>query len=142
MAMLVQEWMNPRPLTVAPETTLAEAKGIMDKYWIRHLIVVEGEALVGVLSDRDVRTASLPAGAQTPAAAQEAHLARVPVREIMTRDPRTVRPATALVEVARLMIEERFSSVPVVDGDRLVGILTDTDILRAFVAVAEGGRSV
>ncbi len=141
MAMLVQEWMNPRPLTVAPQTTLAEAKGIMDKYWIRHLVVVEGEALVGVLSDRDVRTASLPPGAQTPAAAQEAHLARVAVREAMTRDPRTVRPDTPLLEAARLMIEHRFSSLPVVDGARLVGILTETDILRAFVAVVEGGRA-
>ena len=140
MAMLVQEWMNPRPLTVAPETTLAEAKAVMDKYWIRHLIVVEGEALVGVLSDRDVRSASLPPGAQTPAVAQDAHLARVPVREAMTRDPRTVRPDAPLVEVARLMIEHRFSSVPVVDAARLVGILTETDILRAFVAVAEGQR--
>ncbi len=140
MAMLVRQWMNPRPLTVIPETTLAQAKALMDKYWIRHLIVVEGEALVGVLSDRDVRTASLPPGAQTTAAAQEAHLARVAVRDAMTKGPRTVQPDAPLVEVARLMIEHRFSSVPVVEGGRLVGILTETDILRAFVAAVEGQR--
>ncbi len=140
MAMLVQEWMNPRPLTVSPQTRMAEAKAIMDKYWIRHLIVVEGEALVGVLSDRDVRTASLPPGAQTPAAAQEAHLARLAVGDAMTKGPRTVQPDAPLAEVARLMIEHRFSSLPVVEGGRLVGILTETDILRAFVAVVEGQR--
>ena len=140
--MLVQEWVNPRPLTVAPETTLAEAKALMEKYWIRHLIVVEGEALVGVLSDRDVRTASLPPVAQTPAAAREDHLARVAVREAMTRDPRTVRPDTPLVDVARLMIEHRFSGVPVIADGRLVGILTETDILRAFIQMVEGERAV
>ena len=138
--MLVQEWMNPRPLTLAPEATMAQAKALMEQYWIRHLLVVEGDALVGILSDRDVRTASLPPGAQNPAAAREAHLARVAVREAMTRDPRTVRPDAPLVDVARLMIEHRFSGVPVVDGARLVGILTETDILRAFITMAEGQR--
>ncbi len=140
--MLAHEWMNPRPLTVTLETTLAEAKAIMEKYWIRHLLVVDGEALVGILSDRDVRTASLPPGPRFPAAEQEAHLARVPVREAMTRDPRPVEPATPLGEVARVMLEHRFSGVPVVDGGRLVGILTDTDILRAFIRMVEGERSV
>lgn len=138
--MLVQEWMNPRPLTIGPASTLAEAKAIMEKYWIRHLLVTEGEALVGILSDRDIRTASLPPGERYPANVREAHLARVAVREAMNRAPQTVRSDDPLVKVARLMVEERFSAVPVVDDDRLVGILTETDILRAFIRTAEGGR--
>jgi len=141
MEMLAQQWMNPRPLTVTPGTMLAEAKAIMEKYWVRHLLVVEGDALVGMLSDRDVRMASLPPGPGYTDAEREARLARVAVRDAMTRDPRTVGPDALLVDVARLMLEHRFGGVPVVGGGRLVGILTETDILRAFIKMVEGDRA-
>jgi CBS domain-containing protein len=133
MEMLAREWMNPRPLTVTPGTMLAEAKAIMEKYWVRHLPVVEGDALVGVLSDRDIRTAGLPPGPGYTDAEREARLVQVAVRDAMTRDPRTVGPDAPLVDVARLMLEHRFGGVPVVDGGRLAGIITETDILRAFI---------
>ncbi len=135
--MLVKDWMNPRPLTVGAEATLAEAKIMMEKYWIRHLLVLEGNALVGMFSDRDLRAASLPANAEFSAAARDAQLGRVTVGTVMTSDPRTVLPNATLVEVARLMLEHRFGALAVVDGGRLAGIITETDILRAFVKLAE-----
>jgi acetoin utilization protein AcuB len=140
MEMLAHEWMNPRPLTVGPETMLAEAKVIMERYWVRHLPVVEGDALVGMLSDRDIRMASLPPGPAYTDAEREALLGRVAVRDTMTRNPRTVGPDAPLVEVVRLMLEHRFGGVPVLDGGRLVGIITETDILRAFLKRVEGDR--
>ncbi len=142
MAMLAHEWMNPRPLTVAPGTMLAEAKAIMEKYWIRHLLVVEGDVLVGMLSDRDIRTASLPPGAEYTDTERETRLARVAVRDAMSRDPQAVRPDAPLVDVARLMLEHRFGGVPVVGEGRLAGIITETDILRAFIKMIEGDRAV
>lgn len=135
--MLVRDWMNPRPLTVGPEATLADAKAMMEKYWIRHLLVVEDDALVGMFTDRDLRGASLPANADFSAAARAAQLERVAVRTVMTKGLRTVRSDTTLVEVARLMLEHRFGALPVVDGDRLAGIITETDILRAYIKLAE-----
>ncbi len=135
--MLVRDWMNPRPLTVGPGATLAEAKAIMEKYWVRHLLVVEDGALVGMFTDRDLRAASLPANAEFSAAAREAQLDCVAVRTVMTSNPRTVLPNATLVEVARLMLEHRFGALAVVDGGRLAGIITETDILRAFVKLAE-----
>ena len=135
--MLVKDWMNPQPLTVKPETTLAEAKAMMARYWIRHLLVLEDGALVGIFSDRDLRTASLPAGLEFPAAAREVQLERAAVGDAMTRNPQTIRPDVTLLEVARLILEHRFSALPVVDGDRLVGIITETDIVRAFIKLAE-----
>ncbi|HEY7677158.1 MAG TPA: CBS domain-containing protein [Candidatus Methylomirabilis sp.] len=130
--------MNPRPLTVTPGTMLAEAKAIMQRYWVRHLPVAEGEVLVGMLSDRDIRMASLPPGPGHTDAEREARLGRVAVRDAMTQDPRTVGPDAPLLDVARFMLEHRFGGVPVLDGGRLVGIITETDILRAFIKMVEG----
>jgi acetoin utilization protein AcuB len=56
----------------------------------------------------------------------------------MTKDPQTVRPDATLQEVARVMLEHRFGALPVVDTERLVGIITETDILRAFLKLSEG----
>lgn len=141
MDLLVKDWMNPRPLTVDTGVTVAEAKAIMDKYWIRHLIVLDGAALVGILSDRDIRTVSLPPGGQFSLQDREAHLRQELVSAIMTRGPRAVRPDTPIRDVARLMLEHKFGSAPVVEGDQLVGIITETDILRAFMKITEADPS-
>ena len=135
--MLVKDWMNPRPLTIGPGATLAEAKSTMERYWIRHLLVVEGNALLGMFSDRDLRAASLPAAAEFAPAAREARLEQVAVHDAMTRDPQTVRSDATLQEVARMMLEGRLGALPVVDDGRLVGIITETDILRAFLRLSE-----
>ena len=139
--MLVKDWMNPRPLTVDTRATVAEAKAIMDRYWIRHLIVRDGTALVGILSDRDIRSVSLPPGGQFSQPDREAHLRRELVGAAMTKDPRTVRPDAPLRDVARLMLEYKFGGAPVVEGGRLVGIITETDILRAFLTLTEGDEA-
>lgn len=136
--MLVKDWMNPQPLTIRPGATLAEAKSTMEGYWIRHLLVVEESGLVGIFSDRDLRAASLPAAAEFPPKVREARLERVAVRDAMTRDFQTVRSDATLHEVARAMLEGRFGALPVVDNGRLVGIITETDILRAFLKLPEG----
>jgi len=113
------------------------AKGMMEKYWIRHLLVLADGALVGIFSDHDLQAASLPAGPDFPAAAREAQLERVAVGDAMTKNPRTVHPDASLLEAARLILEHRFRALPVVDGGRLVGIITETDIVRAFIKLAE-----
>lgn len=123
IVMTVQDVMTHRLVTIGPETSCGQARGMMDEHRIRHLPVVAGGRLVGVLSDRDVRSAA----AESPGTV---------AGRIMTPDPVTVTPETRIEHAARLMLDARFGSLPVVDGN-LVGIVTYTDLLRAFVRVIE-----
>jgi CBS domain-containing protein len=94
----------------------------MDEHRIRHLPVVQGGRLVGMVSDRDVRSASASPGTVAG--------------RIMTPDPVTVTSDARIEHAARVMLDARFGSLPVVDG-ALVGLVTTTDLLRAFVQVLE-----
>lgn len=128
--MLVQDVMQTKLFTVAPDTTLAEALRLTGQRGIRHLPVVDGELLVGILSDRDLKRAMVPAAASAEAY-EVAH--RVRVGEIMTQTVFTIGPTFPIEAAAVLMIQEKIGALPVTDGGRLVGLVTETDVLRLFV---------
>jgi acetoin utilization protein AcuB len=130
--MRVSEWMTAAPITVAPSTPVPKVQALMLNRRIRHLPVVEEGRLVGIITDRDVRTAQ-PSPA-TSLAGREVHhlLDRLAVRALMTRPVITVAPHEPLAEAVRLMLENRIGGLPVMAGERLVGILTGVDLLRAF----------
>ena len=130
--MQVSEWMTPAPVTVAPSTPISRVQALMVHRRIRHLPVVEDGRLVGIISDRDVRATHL-----SPVSGVAARQVRDPgdqltVRAIMTRPVLTVAPHESLDGAVRLMLENRISGLPVTHGDRVVGILTAVDLLRAF----------
>lgn len=121
--MTAQELMTPGPLTVSTKTTVAEAWDVMREQGIRHLPVVDGAALVGMLSDRDF--------AQMAAEEFRRGLA-TPVVRLMTPDVITVTPETGLGEIVDLLIEHRVGAVPVVTSSgELTGIVSYLDVLRA-----------
>jgi acetoin utilization protein AcuB len=124
IVMTVGDVMTSRLVTIGPETPCQEARRLMDDHRIRHLPVVAGGRLVGVVSDRDVRSAA--SGSPGTVAGR-----------IMTPDPVTVTSGTRIEHAARLMLDARFGSLPVVVDASLVGIVTSTDLLRAFVRVLE-----
>jgi acetoin utilization protein AcuB len=124
IVMTVGDVMTSRLVTIGPETPCQEARRLMDHHRIRHLPVVAGGRLVGVVSDRDVRSAA--SGSPGTVAGR-----------IMTPDPVTVTSGTRIEHAARLMLDARFGSLPVVVDASLVGIVTSTDLLRAFVRVLE-----
>src|SRR5688500_6864361 len=124
IVMMVREVMTRAVLAVGPETPCDTVRRLMDEHRIRHLPVVDGRRLVGMVSDRDVRAA----GAQRSGSI---------AARIMTPDPVTVAPETRVEYAAQLMLEGRFGSLPVSDGHMLVGIVTYTDLLRAFVRLIE-----
>jgi CBS domain-containing protein/nucleotide-binding universal stress UspA family protein len=121
----VGEMMRRNPLTIGAADTLERARIEMAKAGIRHLPVVAGERLVGMLSDRDL-------------AAHAGHLERTKVDVAMTPEPTTVSSDVTAVAAARLMLERHVRALPVVDGERLVGILSASDILEDYIRAARG----
>jgi acetoin utilization protein AcuB len=131
--MLVRDILTPGVLTIAPETTLPEAVRLARERGVRHLPVVENGKLVGIISDRDLKQAMA-----SPATSLDVHelkylLDRLAVGEIMTRAVITIGPLAPVEDAARLMVVEKISALPVTDGDRLVGIVTETDVLNLFL---------
>jgi CBS domain-containing protein len=130
--MQVSEWMTSAPLTVAPSTPIPKVQELMVYRRIRHLPVVEDGRLVGIITDRDVRTVQ-PSPASS-LSVREMHylLDRLTARAVMTRPVLTVGPHESLSVAVRLMLENRIGGLPVTEGERLLGILTAVDLLRAF----------
>lgn len=124
IVMMVRDVMTHRLVTIGPATHCDEARRLMDEHRVRHLpVVIEGR-LVGMVSDRDVRSAA----SGSPGAV---------AGRIMTPDPVTVTPETRIEYAAQVMLDGRFGSLPVVADEAMVGIVTYTDLLRAFVRVLE-----
>jgi acetoin utilization protein AcuB len=137
--MLVRDVMQTKLVTVSPETTLPQATRLAAERRIRHLPVVEGGELLGIVSDRDLKQAMA-----SPATSLEAHelsylLSRLAVAEIMTKTVITIGPLSPVEEAARLMLQEKISALPVTDGGQLVGIVTETDVLDVLVRALGAG---
>jgi acetoin utilization protein AcuB len=116
--MLVVEGMTRNPVTITGTTTVGQALEIVEKHRLRHLpIVDEKEILVGIVSEKDLLRARFDA----------------PVEEVMTKDVITVTEYTALEEAARIMVDRRISSLPVMRSGKLVGIVTETDLFQIFL---------
>jgi acetoin utilization protein AcuB len=138
--MLVQDVMQTQLATVTPETTLAEAIHLTGQRGVRHLPVLDGDQLVGILSDRDLKRAMA-----SPATSLDAHelnylLDRLHVDEIMTRTVITTGRTFPIEAAACLMVQEKIGALPVTDGGKLVGLVTETDVLRLFVRALGAGE--
>ncbi|MCS7251833.1 MAG: CBS domain-containing protein [Thermoflexus sp.] len=130
----VRDWMTSNPITISPRTTLPEAHRIMKEHRIRRLPVIDEHGrLVGIVTLGDVREAS-PSGATSLSIFELNYLlACLTVDKIMTRKVITVTPDTPIVEAARLMLEHKIGGLPVVENDRVVGIITESDIFKMVV---------
>ena len=129
----VQDLMTPTPISVSPNTPVDEARTLMQQHRIRHLPVLDHGNLVGIVSDRDMRLV-LP----SPATSLSVHeigylLTRLTVAEIMTRGPLTIAPERPITEAVRRMLANKVGTLPVVAGGQLVGIVTRTNLLQAFL---------
>jgi CBS domain-containing protein/nucleotide-binding universal stress UspA family protein len=134
--MLVREWMTTVPVTVRPDAPVAEAQHLMRHRRIRHLPVVEGGRLVGIITDRDVRT-TLPSPATSLAVGEIRYLLdRLLVERVMTRSVITIGPDAPIADAVGLVLAHRIGALPVMEDDRLVGIITETDLLRAFATAS------
>lgn len=133
--MLVRKRMTHDPVVVSPRHSLADALRLTRERRIRHLPVVDDGVLVGMVSDRDVRTA-LPSPLTEPDAERVAFLERTPVSAIMRPDVESVGPLDTVEDAAKLMRRRRIGALPVVDAHGAVlGILSESDVLDAFVEI-------
>ena len=130
--------MSSKVVTISPDQALPSAHDLMKKHKIRRLPVVEDSALVGIITLGDLREAGPSDATSLSVFEMNYLLARLKVGEIMTPDPLTVAPQTGLTEAAKLMLHHKIGGLPVVEGKTVVGIITESDIFRAYVRLAEG----
>lgn len=131
---LVRDYMTKRVVSISLDETLKLAEDIMNLGNIRHLPVVKGGKLVGVVSQRDLLRASLTSVLKHSKTVRDLFLESIHISEVMTGKVRTVTPETRIEAAARIMLKNRIGCLPVVGEEgELVGLITDTDILRAFV---------
>jgi len=125
--------MHTDVITVTKKESFRHVMNLIRQHGIRHLPVVEGKRLLGIVTDRDIRQAA--PSATTSLEIHELHylLEKVTVNEIMTKKVITVTPSTDVRDAAKLLLKHKIGGLPVVRGETLVGIVTETDILRAFV---------
>jgi len=134
--MLVKNWMSKPVITVEPASTLQEATKLLKEHRIRLLPVLDKEDLVGVVTDRDLKRTSA-----SDARPLETHellylIAKIRVREIMTKNPITVSEEFTVEEAAETLLRHKISGAPVVDRNgRLAGVITQTDIFRVLMSL-------
>lgn len=128
----VVDVMTKDPLTVSPVETIGKADELMAENSIRQIPVVEDGELIGIVTDRDIRSFFSGALLENPDTREKA--LRTPVREIMTTEPRFVAPDDDLQDAVEILVEEKFGAIPVVDeAEGLVGIVSYVDVLRCFL---------
>ncbi len=133
--MRVADLMTRTLITVRPEDSVEMAVKLLRQRGVRHLLVLNNSRLVGIISDRDIKRALDPERTKKKLLGIGGLyflLEPILVREIMTPDPITIRPDVSAQEAAGVMVAERFGALPVVRGNELVGIITETDLLRYF----------
>jgi acetoin utilization protein AcuB len=137
--MRVDELMTAVPITAPEDTPVLDARHLMLEKRIRHLLVtgLDGR-LSGIVTDRDIRL-NLPSQATSLSVWEVNHLlTKLTVGEVMTKTVITVGPERDARDAANLMLDHRIGALPVTDRGQLIGIITETDILRAFVWLAGG----
>jgi len=131
--MLVKLWMATEVFTIAPTQTIAEAQRLLKEHKIRRLPVVEDNNLIGILSPNDLKKV-MPSILDAEKNNDGEFIAdHTEIRTIMTSSPITVSPDDTLVEAAKKMRRNKIDGLPVVENDQLLGILSISDILDAFL---------
>ena len=129
--MQVSRFMTRRPVTVAPEASIDEAIALMERHGFRHLPVARGAEVLGMLSDRDVRLGTGGQALASLGVPEESGLPRR-VDQIMRAPVVCVEEHERGPTAARRMIEQRIGALPVLESGRLVGIVTETNLVSAF----------
>jgi len=129
----LSEIMNRDLITVDKQASLRRARRILDQHRIRHLLVVDDKRLVGIVTDRDLRQAAPSSKSPLTINERQEFMDELKVLEVMSRKLITASPTTTIREAAKVMVSEKIGCLPVVDGNQLVGIVTQADLLEMLV---------
>ena len=143
--MFVADWMTKQVVTVVPDDSVSHAMHAMRERGVKHLPVVRAGAVIGVISDRDIKTYTPSKATGLDLYEINYLLAKATVRDAMGKHLVTTTADTPVEEAALLMFEQNVGCLPVVEGDVLVGIISDRDIFRALIditGVRRGGHRI
>jgi CBS domain-containing protein len=129
----VRNWMSKHPITVPKNATLPEAHQLMHEHKVRRLPVMDGDKLVGIITRSDVRGAEPSEATSLSVWELNYLLSKLTVDQIMSRKVLTVTPDTPIAKAAKLMLDNKIAGLPVMDGETLAGIITESDIFRMVV---------
>jgi CBS-domain-containing membrane protein len=133
-----ERWMTRRVWTVKPRDSVARAFAILKKYRINQLPVIDNRKIVGIITDRDLRNAAT-ISAMFVGIMESERPVRLSVEAVMTRKVLTLNCQSSLLSAAELLRRRRIGAEPITDDNSLVGIITRSDILDAFIAREAGG---
>jgi len=131
----VRDIMSDQIVTISSDDTLSTVEDIMTLGGVRHMPVVRGGQLVGVVSERDLLRASLSNLTAFGNEERRAFLHAVEISRVMSAPPVVIHPEATVEEAALVMAERKIGCLPVIDGEKLLGMLTETDVLRYFAGV-------
>ena len=144
--MFVKDVMTKEVITVSPETTFSEAMDIIRKKGIRRLPVVKNEKVVGIITEKDLLSASPSQATTLDVWELTSLLSKLKIKQIMKKDVVHVHPNTPIEDAAKIMSDKKIGSLIVLEEERLVGIITESDIFKVFInmlgAREEGTRYV
>lgn len=132
----VRDVMSEKIVQISAGDTLSTVEDIMTLGGVRHMPVVRAGKLVGVVSERDLLRASLSNLTEFGTEQRRAFLHVVEIERVMASPPVVIGPDDSVEDAALLMAEKKIGCLPVVDGERLMGMITETDILRYFAGVS------
>lgn len=136
--MLVKERMTKNPITIQVGASIAELSTLMKENKLKKVPVLDGEKLVGIVTDKDVDRVS-PSGATLLSVFEiSALLAKTTVKDAMTKDVVTCTPDTYIEDAAILMRQNKINALVVVEDDKVVGIITESDMLSSLIAMLGG----
>ncbi len=131
--MLIGERMTYPVITVSPDLPIAEALSLMRKEHIRRTPVIQDGKLVGIVSNEDLLNAS-PSPATSLSVFEMTYLlSKITVKDVMSRNVLTINEAIPIEEAARIMVDNKIGGLPVMRGEELVGIITETDLFKVFL---------
>ncbi len=133
--MFVRDWMAKHIWTIEEGRNLRDAKDMMMEHKVRRLPVTAGGILVGIITKEDIIAASPSIIDFETTDEIKRHLEQTNVASVMTEDPYTVETDDPIEQAALIMAEKKVGALPVLDSGKLVGIITETDIFRAFVKI-------
>lgn len=135
--MIARELMTPDPLTVTPQASIAEVWDLMREADVRHIPVVQADALVGMVSDRDLGRVDIARLLNVEGAGALRDELATPIVRVMTSQVITVGPEAGIGEVIELLVDHKIGAVPVVQEEtrEVLGIISYVDVLRALQGV-------